>query len=158
MTVVLMVLQIFNLSYAQIATNDGASSLEEALNSAKGKIENLNETLSVNGGTGANMQTNLNESYTSPGLRIKIQHPLQWKIAVTNDLENCNIDNYCWFTVWGPIDYYVQPSIEFLSYSLDRPTYFFPAEELIKLYQSKGVYAANEVICYCRIGERSSHS
>jgi thiosulfate/3-mercaptopyruvate sulfurtransferase len=35
---------------------------------------------------------------------------------------------------------------------------FKTAEELQKLYQSKGVSAANEVICYCRIGERSSHS
>jgi len=35
---------------------------------------------------------------------------------------------------------------------------FKTAEELQKLYQSKGVSAANAVICYCRIGERSSHS
>jgi thiosulfate/3-mercaptopyruvate sulfurtransferase len=35
---------------------------------------------------------------------------------------------------------------------------FKTAEELQKLYQSKGVSAANAVICYCKIGESSSHS
>ena len=35
---------------------------------------------------------------------------------------------------------------------------FKSAEELQKLYQSKGVAADKEVISYCRIGERSSHT
>jgi thiosulfate/3-mercaptopyruvate sulfurtransferase len=35
---------------------------------------------------------------------------------------------------------------------------FKSVEELKALYESKGVTADKEVICYCRIGERSSHS
>jgi len=35
---------------------------------------------------------------------------------------------------------------------------FKSAEELKKLYESKGVTSDKEVIAYCRIGERSSHS
>jgi thiosulfate/3-mercaptopyruvate sulfurtransferase len=35
---------------------------------------------------------------------------------------------------------------------------FKSAEELKALYEAKGVTADKEVICYCRIGERSSHS
>lgn len=35
---------------------------------------------------------------------------------------------------------------------------FKSAEELNALYEAKGVTADKEVICYCRIGERSSHS
>ena len=35
---------------------------------------------------------------------------------------------------------------------------FKSADELQKLYQSKGVAADKEVISYCRIGERSSHT
>ncbi|HSB49951.1 MAG TPA: sulfurtransferase [Nitrosopumilaceae archaeon] len=35
---------------------------------------------------------------------------------------------------------------------------FKPAEELNQIYQSKGVTPDKNVICYCRIGERSSHT
>jgi thiosulfate/3-mercaptopyruvate sulfurtransferase len=35
---------------------------------------------------------------------------------------------------------------------------FKPAEELKELYASKGITADKEVIAYCRIGERSSHT
>ena len=35
---------------------------------------------------------------------------------------------------------------------------FKPAEELRELYASKGITADKEVIAYCRIGERSSHT
>jgi thiosulfate/3-mercaptopyruvate sulfurtransferase len=35
---------------------------------------------------------------------------------------------------------------------------FKSADDLAKLYQSKGVTGADEVIAYCRIGERSSHT
>ncbi len=35
---------------------------------------------------------------------------------------------------------------------------FKSADALKQLYQSKGVSGANEVIAYCRIGERSSHT
>ena len=35
---------------------------------------------------------------------------------------------------------------------------FKTAEELLKLYQTHGISPENEVITYCRIGERSSHS
>ena len=35
---------------------------------------------------------------------------------------------------------------------------FKPAEELRSLYESKGITSAKEVIAYCRIGERSSHT
>ena len=35
---------------------------------------------------------------------------------------------------------------------------FKPVEQLRELYESKGVTADNNVIAYCRIGERSSHS
>ena len=35
---------------------------------------------------------------------------------------------------------------------------FKTAEELSKLYESKGIHPENEVITYCRIGERSSHT
>ncbi len=35
---------------------------------------------------------------------------------------------------------------------------FKPADALRQLYQSKGVTGENEVIAYCRIGERSSHT
>ena len=35
---------------------------------------------------------------------------------------------------------------------------FKTAEELSKLYESKGILPENEVITYCRIGERSSHT
>jgi thiosulfate/3-mercaptopyruvate sulfurtransferase len=35
---------------------------------------------------------------------------------------------------------------------------FKPADELRSLYESKGVTAGKEVIAYCRIGERSSHT
>ena len=35
---------------------------------------------------------------------------------------------------------------------------FKSADALKQLYQSKGVTGANEVIAYCRIGERSSHT
>src|SRR6185436_3030228 len=35
---------------------------------------------------------------------------------------------------------------------------FKTAEELSKLYKSKGIHPDNEVITYCRIGERSSHT
>jgi thiosulfate/3-mercaptopyruvate sulfurtransferase len=31
-------------------------------------------------------------------------------------------------------------------------------EDLAKLYESNGILPKNEVITYCRIGERSSHS
>jgi thiosulfate/3-mercaptopyruvate sulfurtransferase len=35
---------------------------------------------------------------------------------------------------------------------------FKPAEELRSLYESKGITSEKEVIAYCRIGERSSHT
>jgi thiosulfate/3-mercaptopyruvate sulfurtransferase len=35
---------------------------------------------------------------------------------------------------------------------------FKPADELRELYQGKGVLNGNEVIAYCRIGERSAHT
>jgi thiosulfate/3-mercaptopyruvate sulfurtransferase len=35
---------------------------------------------------------------------------------------------------------------------------FKPVEELRQLYESKGINVENEVIAYCRIGERSSHT
>jgi thiosulfate/3-mercaptopyruvate sulfurtransferase len=35
---------------------------------------------------------------------------------------------------------------------------FKPADELRSLYESKGVTQEKEVVAYCRIGERSSHS
>ncbi len=35
---------------------------------------------------------------------------------------------------------------------------FKPAEELRSLYESKGITAEKEVVAYCRIGERSSHT
>lgn len=35
---------------------------------------------------------------------------------------------------------------------------FKPSEELNQIYQSKGVTPDKNVICYCRIGERSSHT
>ncbi len=35
---------------------------------------------------------------------------------------------------------------------------FKPAEELRKLYESKGITPEKEVVAYCRIGERSSHT
>jgi thiosulfate/3-mercaptopyruvate sulfurtransferase len=35
---------------------------------------------------------------------------------------------------------------------------FKSAEELRKLYEGKGVKSDSEVIAYCRIGERSSHT
>lgn len=35
---------------------------------------------------------------------------------------------------------------------------FKTAEELLKLYQTHGILPENEVITYCRIGERSSNS
>jgi thiosulfate/3-mercaptopyruvate sulfurtransferase len=35
---------------------------------------------------------------------------------------------------------------------------FKSLEDLQKLYQSKGISGADEVIAYCRIGERSSHT
>jgi thiosulfate/3-mercaptopyruvate sulfurtransferase len=35
---------------------------------------------------------------------------------------------------------------------------FKPFDDLQKLYQSKGISGADEVITYCRIGERSSHT
>jgi thiosulfate/3-mercaptopyruvate sulfurtransferase len=35
---------------------------------------------------------------------------------------------------------------------------FKSVEDLQKLYQSKGINGADEVIAYCRIGERSSHT
>ena len=35
---------------------------------------------------------------------------------------------------------------------------FKPAEELRALYESKGITADKEVVAYCRIGERSSHT
>ncbi len=35
---------------------------------------------------------------------------------------------------------------------------FKSVEELKKIYESKGVTSDKDVICYCRIGERSSHS
>jgi thiosulfate/3-mercaptopyruvate sulfurtransferase len=35
---------------------------------------------------------------------------------------------------------------------------FKPADELRSLYQSKGITSEKEVIAYCRIGERSSHT
>ena len=35
---------------------------------------------------------------------------------------------------------------------------FKPAEELIALYEGKGITPGKEVIAYCRIGERSSHT
>jgi 3-mercaptopyruvate sulfurtransferase SseA len=35
---------------------------------------------------------------------------------------------------------------------------FKPAEELRSLYESKGITSEQEVIAYCRIGERSSHT
>jgi hypothetical protein len=131
--------QFLHISYAQY-TNDAASSVEEALKSTIEKIKNLkiNNTSSdliSNDGVRvkADTQRDQNVSYISPGLGIKIQYPHKWQIAVSNDLEGCSIDNYCWFWIWGPIDYYLQPSIEFLSYSLDRSTYFFPACNCDKL-------------------------
>jgi len=33
-----------------------------------------------------------------------------------------------------------------------------PTEDLKKLYESKGIAGKDEVIAYCRIGERSSHT
>ena len=35
---------------------------------------------------------------------------------------------------------------------------FKPAEELAEMYSSQGVLPSDEVIAYCRIGERSSHT
>ena len=35
---------------------------------------------------------------------------------------------------------------------------FKPAEELRALYEAKGIIPTNEVVTYCRIGERSSHT
>ena len=35
---------------------------------------------------------------------------------------------------------------------------FKSVEELKKVYESKGITADKDVICYCRIGERSSHT
>ena len=35
---------------------------------------------------------------------------------------------------------------------------FKTAEELSKLYEAKGIHPDNEVITYCRIGERFSHT
>jgi len=35
---------------------------------------------------------------------------------------------------------------------------FKPADELRELYTSKGVLNGNDIIAYCRIGERSSHT
>jgi thiosulfate/3-mercaptopyruvate sulfurtransferase len=35
---------------------------------------------------------------------------------------------------------------------------FKPADELRELYESKGVLDGNEVVAYCRIGERSAHT
>ena len=35
---------------------------------------------------------------------------------------------------------------------------FKPAEELRALYESKGITQDQEVVAYCRIGERSSHT
>ena len=35
---------------------------------------------------------------------------------------------------------------------------FKPADELRALYDAKGITADKDVIAYCRIGERSSHS
>jgi thiosulfate/3-mercaptopyruvate sulfurtransferase len=42
--------------------------------------------------------------------------------------------------------------------TLNEDGTFKTAEELLKLYQSHGISPDNEVITYCRIGERSSHS
>jgi thiosulfate/3-mercaptopyruvate sulfurtransferase len=35
---------------------------------------------------------------------------------------------------------------------------FKPVDELNKIYEDKGVTADKDIIAYCRIGERSSHS
>ena len=35
---------------------------------------------------------------------------------------------------------------------------FKPVDELSKIYEAKGVTADKDIIAYCRIGERSSHS
>jgi thiosulfate/3-mercaptopyruvate sulfurtransferase len=40
----------------------------------------------------------------------------------------------------------------------DNDGTFKPAEELRKLYESKAITPDKEVIAYCRIGERSSHT
>ena len=40
----------------------------------------------------------------------------------------------------------------------DKDGTFKPAEELRKLYESKGITSDKEIIAYCRIGERSSHT
>src|SRR4051812_11031282 len=42
--------------------------------------------------------------------------------------------------------------------TLNEDGTFKTAEELLKLYQDHGISSDNEVITYCRIGERSSHS
>jgi len=42
--------------------------------------------------------------------------------------------------------------------TLNEDGTFKSAEELLKLYQDHGISSDNEVITYCRIGERSSHS
>jgi thiosulfate/3-mercaptopyruvate sulfurtransferase len=42
--------------------------------------------------------------------------------------------------------------------TLNEDGTFKTAEELLKLYKSHGIFPDNEVITYCRIGERSSHS
>jgi thiosulfate/3-mercaptopyruvate sulfurtransferase len=35
---------------------------------------------------------------------------------------------------------------------------FRPREELLELYESKGITADKQVTAYCRIGERSAHT
>jgi thiosulfate/3-mercaptopyruvate sulfurtransferase len=40
----------------------------------------------------------------------------------------------------------------------DKDGTFKPADELRKLYDSKGITPDKEIIAYCRIGERSSHT
>ena len=40
----------------------------------------------------------------------------------------------------------------------DKDGTFTPVEELRKLYESKGITQDKEIIAYCRIGERSSHT
>jgi len=42
--------------------------------------------------------------------------------------------------------------------TLNEDGTFRTAEELRKLYEAQGILQNNEVITYCRIGERSSHS
>src|SRR5919108_2219875 len=40
----------------------------------------------------------------------------------------------------------------------DKDGTFKSADELKKLYESKGITPDKEIIAYCRIGERSSHT